>query len=187
MQGREGGDELVAAFARWAAEQRTVSAAGSRSRERSLREQAAASATWAGTLVDLAERGAPVTAVIGQDRRSGRIVGVGQDFFVLDTRSGRHVLVVLGAVDALWPDQTASPLPAGPAGDRGGAIDLTMMMALALLAEERAPICLTTTSGIDTAGDLLAAGEDVLTVRTEAPNRRLAHVPFSAVAICELR
>jgi hypothetical protein len=184
MQGRDGGDELVAAFARWAADQRAVSAAGSRARERSLREQAAASATWVGTLVDLAERSASVTAVTGQQRRSGRIVGVGRDFFVLDTRSGRSDLVVLGAVDALWPDQTATQLPAG---DRGGAIDLSLMMALARLAEERAPICLTTTSGIETAGDLVAAGEDVLTVRTEAPNRRLAHVPFSAVAVCELR
>jgi hypothetical protein len=106
---------------------------------------------------------------------------------VLDARSGHHDLVVLRAVDALWPDRTANPQPAGPAGDRGGAIDLSLMMALALLAEERAPICLTTTSGIETAGDLLAAGEDVLTIRTDVPNRRLAHVPFSAVAMCELR
>jgi hypothetical protein len=187
MQGREGGDEVVAAFSRWAAEQRTVSAAGSRSRERSLREQAAASATWAGALVDLAEGGAPVTAVIGRQRRTGRIVGVARDFFVLETRTGRSDLVVLRAVDALWPDQTVGPRPAGPAGDRGGAIDLSLMMALAVLAEEHAPIGLTTTSGIEIAGDLLAAGEDVLTVRTDAPNRRLAHVPFSAVAICELR
>jgi hypothetical protein len=184
MQGRDRGDELVAAFARWAADQRAVSAAGSRSRERSLREQAAASATWAGTLVDLAERGAPVTAVVGHQRRSGRIVGVGRDFFVLDTRSIRSALIVLSAVDAVWPDQTASPLPAS---DRNGAIDLTLMMALALLAEERAPVCLITTSGTESAGNLLAAGEDVLTVRTEAPNRRLVHVPFSAVAVCELR
>jgi hypothetical protein len=184
MHGRERGDELVAAFARWAADQRAVSAAGSRARERSLREQAAASATWAGTLVDLAESSAPVTAVIGHQRRGGRIVGVGRDFFVLDTRSGRSDLIALSAVDAVWPDQTASPLPAG---DRDGAIDLTLMMALALLAEERAPICLVTTSGIETAGNLVATGEDVLTVRTEAPNRRLAHVPFSAVAVCELR
>jgi hypothetical protein len=184
MQGRDRGDELVAAFARWAADQRAVSAAGSRSRQRSLREQAAASATWAGTVVDLAERGALVTVVVGQQRRGGRIVGVGRDFFVLDARSSRCALIVLSAVDALWPDQTATTLPAG---DRRGAIDLTLMMALALLAEERAPVCLTTTSGIETAGNLVATGADILTIRTETPNRRLAHVPFSAVAVCELR
>jgi hypothetical protein len=178
------GDELVAALDRWAASQRAASAAAGRARERSLREQAATLATWTGILVDLAEHGASVTAVLANQRRRGRIVGVGRDFFVLDAHPGRPALVRSDAVASLWPDHAAAVLPAGA---RGGEIDLSLMMAVALLAEERSPICVISTTGGETAGDLVAAGEDVLTVRTDASMRRLAYVPLGAVAICELR
>jgi hypothetical protein len=61
------------------------------------------------------------------------------------------------------------------------------MMALALLAEERSPVSLTTTAGIETTGDLVAAGEDVLTVRTDSSRRRVAYIPLRALTWCELR
>jgi hypothetical protein len=177
-------DDFVSALDRWAASQRTASAAASRARERSLREQAATLATWTGILVDLAEQGAPVTAVVANQHRRGRIVGVGRDFFVLDAHPGRTALVRADAVASLWPEGAGAPLPAG---SRGGAIDLTLLMALALLAEQRSPVCLATTAGLETAGDLLAAGEDILTLRTDSSRRRLAYVPLQAVAWCELR
>jgi hypothetical protein len=181
---RQRGDELVAALDRWAATQRAAAAAAGRARERSLREQAATLATWTGVLVDLAERGAPVTAVVANQRRRGRVVGVGRDFFVLDARPGRTGLARSDAVVSLWPNLA----PAGPpAGARGGPIDLSLMMALALLAEERSPVCVTAATGFETTGDLIAAGEDVLTVRTESSTRRLAYVPLRSVAWCELR
>jgi hypothetical protein len=177
-------DELVAAFGRWAAAQRTESAATSRARERSLREQAAASATWIGTLVDLAEHRTEVTVAVNQKRRRGRLVGVGRDFCVLDhAGQGQTDLVALGAVSALWPDPAATPFASGA---RDGTIDLTLSMAFALLVEQRARIRLVTRTGDETAGDLITAGEDLLTVRTEPPTRRLVYVPLGAVAICEL-
>jgi hypothetical protein len=182
-QGRRG-DELMAALDRWAADQRAASAAAGRARERSLREQAASMATWTGILVDLAEQGAPVTAVLANQRCRGHVVGVGRDFFVLDAHPGRPALIRSDTVASLWPEQPAAPLPAGT---RGGALDLSLMMALALLAEERSPVCVTTTTGLETAGDLIAVGEDVLTVRTDSSARRLAYVPVGAVAMCELR
>jgi hypothetical protein len=185
VQPRPHGDEVVAAFARWAAEQRTTSAAADRSRARSLREQASASATWKGMLVDLAEQDTPVTAVVAGQRRSGQIVGVGQDFFVIQPRQGRPALVCLDAVSALWPEMDS--LPAPPAGDRSPAISLSLLSALARLAEDRCPMGLLTRAGFEVAGDLVAAGEDVLTVRTAPPARRLVSVPFGAVALCELR
>jgi hypothetical protein len=181
---RPRGEDLVASLDRWAASQRTASAAASRARERSLREQAATLATWTGILVDLAEQGAPVTVVVANQHHRGRIVGVGRDFFVLDAHPGRSALVRSDAVVSISPEGAAAPLPAGA---RGGAIDLSLMTALALLAEERSPVCLATTTGLETAGDLLAAGEDVLTVRTDSPRRRLAYLPLRAVAWCELR
>ena len=44
---------------------------------RSLHEQATASATWTGILVDLAEQAALVTAVVAGRRRHGRVAGIG--------------------------------------------------------------------------------------------------------------
>jgi hypothetical protein len=187
------GDELVAALDRWAAAQRVASAAAGRARERSLREQAATLATWTGILVDLAEKRAPVTVVLANQRRRGRLVGVGSDFFVLDASPARTALGRSDAVTSLWPEDAAASLPAG---GRMATIDLSLMMALALLAEERSPIRLTTTTGLEIAGALLAAGEDVLTVRTDSSAisatsatsaRRSAYLPLSAVAWCELR
>ncbi len=73
------------------------------------------------------------------------------------------------------------------AGDRGPAIDLPLMTALAMLAEEHSPVSLISTTGVETAGELVAAGDDVLTLRTPPPSRRLIYVPASALAVCELR
>jgi hypothetical protein len=185
MEEGQEGDDLVAAFARWAAGQRAASAAASRARERSLREQAAASATWAGVIVDLAEQHASVTVAAGSQKRAGRVVGAGRDFFVLDGAGhGRIILVALDAVGAIWPDHAVAALPAGA---RRGAIDMTLMTALALLVEQRAPIWITSPSGLQTAGELVAAGEDVLTLRSDPAARRLTYVPLAAVAMCELR
>jgi hypothetical protein len=177
------GDDFVAALDRWAAAQRAAAGAASRARERSLREQAATQARWTGILVDLAEQGAQVTAVVANRHRRGRIVGVGRDFFVLEAHPGRTGLARSDAVASLWPEHGA----ALPGGTRGAAIDLSLVMALALVAEERSPVCLVTPAGLETSGDLVAVGEDVLTVRTEPPGRRLAYVPLGAVAWCELR
>ncbi len=185
VQERQGGDALVAAFARWAADQRTAAAAGQRTRERSLREQATASATWTGILVDLAEQAALVTAVVAGRRRHGRVAGMGRDFCVLESEHNRTALIGLNAVSALWPEDLPASQP--PTGDRTPTLDLSMMAALALLAEERAPVAVVTTDGVETAGDLLAVGEDVLTLRAGGSTRRLALVPRHAVAVCELR
>jgi hypothetical protein len=185
VQPGPGADELVAAFARWAADQRAATAASDRSRERSLREQAGASATWLGVLVDLAEQATAVTAVAAGQRRRGRIVGVGRDFCVLESDHGRTALVLLRAISEVRPDSGATG--GLPAGDRDAAIDLSLIMALALLAEDRHPVGLVTGAGIESTGVLVAAGEDVITLRIDPLGRRLAYVPLSAVAICELR
>ncbi len=59
--------------------------------------------------------------------------------------------------------------------------------ALALLADERSPVGLISGGGLETVGELVAAGDDVLTVRTAPPARRLVYVPLDSVAVCELR
>ncbi len=182
---RSPGEELVAAFVRWAADQRTATAAADRVRERSLRDQAAATATWMGVLVDLAEQAAVVTVMVAGQRRSGHLVGVGRDFCVLQTAHGRAVLISLPEIAQLWPDSGRGDDP--PTGDRPPSIDLPLMTGLALLAEERSPVVLVSGYGLETAGELVAVGEDVVTLRTAPPARRLVHVPTSRVAVCELR
>jgi hypothetical protein len=179
------GEELVAAFARWAADQRAAVAAEDRVRERSLREQATATATWVGILVDLAEQAAAVTVVVAGLRRSGRLIGVGRDFCVLQSARRRIALIAVHEIVQLWPDGHTAGGP--PAGDRRPSIDLTLTSALALLAEERSPVSLISGNGLDTTGELVAVGDDVLTLRAALPVRRLVHVPISSVAVCELR
>ena len=73
------------------------------------------------------------------------------------------------------------------AGGRGPALDLSLIAALSMLAEERSPVCFVTSTGDETAGELVAAGEDVLSLRSGPPERRLAYVQLTAVALCDLR
>jgi hypothetical protein len=176
---------LVAAFARWAADQRTAAAAANRVRERSLRDQAAATATWVGVLVDLAEQAAVVTMVVAGQRRSGHLMAVGRDFCVLQAEHGRAALISVREIVQLWPEVRSNEGPL--AGDRRASIDLPLLSALALLAEERSPVGLVSGGGHEISGELVAVGDDVLTVRTRPPARRLVYVPVTGVAVCELR
>jgi hypothetical protein len=177
------GDELVAAFDRWAAEQRAADAAASRAKERSLRDQAQGSATWTGFLVDLAEAEDTVTLAIAGRRRSGRVVGVGADFLVLEQGNGRPALVARDAVSALWPERSA----ALASGDRPPRLDLDLAAALSLLAEDCQPLAVTVGDGEEVVGDLVSVGEDVCSLRSPAPARRVCHLPLAAVRVCELR
>jgi hypothetical protein len=201
VEGRDPIDDLVDALGRWAAADRAARAAGDRSRERVLREQAGAAATWSGVLVDLAERRAAVTLAVAGARRSGRLVGIGQDFVVFDQRGGHPALVILDAIDAVW---TEDPVGAGSAvGSRPAALDLSLVAALAGLADERTPVALLLSGGDEVTGDLVGMGADVLTVRRPSGGRtgaatsgsghrgggqrRAIVVPVGAVALCELR
>lgn len=184
MQEGTGGEELVAAFAQWAEGQRLSAAASGRSRERSLRALAAASATLVGVLVDLAEREARVAVSAGGVQRSGRIVGVGADFCVLDAgAAGGASLVVTAALSTVWPEGRSS----GPAGgSRVAALEMSLGSALSLLAEERTPVRLALRGGEQLAGELSAAGDDVVTVTVKGGRLRHAHVAVSALAVCDL-
>ena len=104
---------------------------------------------------------------------------------MLEPGQGRTALIALLQVSELWPEGPWRHDPSG--GDRSPALDLSLIAALALLAEDRSPVGLFSTGGLETAGDLVAAGDDVLTLRTGLPVRRLVYVPLRAVAVCELR
>jgi hypothetical protein len=178
------GDDLVAAFHRWAAGERTTEAARNRTRERWLRDQASASASWAGVLVDLAEQAATVVIGLGSLRCTGRIVAVARDFCVVQQAGGRPVLIALDAISAVYP---APGEVASPGGDRRPGLALSMAGALAALADERTRVSLTLSDSEAVEGQLIAVGEDVITLRTEASSRRSVYVRLASIRSCEIR
>ncbi len=187
--GRGGGqpqpDDFLAELARWSAGDRAARAAAERSRTRALVDQSAATATWAGLLVDLAEASAEVTVAMGEVRLTGRLVGAGRDFAVLEGHRTRPVLVRIDAITALTP-AAASGAATAPGGRRRPALELTLADVLDALAGEQAPV--TVRSGAEAvSGSLVACGRDLITVRAEGPARRPVYVPISGLAYVELR
>jgi hypothetical protein len=176
------GDELVRAFARWAAGARAQSAAEGRARRRWLGEQATATANLRGLLVDLAEQAAPVALWVPEHRYAGRLIGVGRDFCVISPTTGRPAVIALPWLSAISPER-AAPLPAG---DRSPALELSLIAAFAAMAEERLPVSIKVRSkAFD--GEVHSVGEDVITLRGGPPARQMVHVPAVAVMSCELR
>lgn len=180
------GDDLVAAFARWAADQRVDEAARQRSRERWLRQQAVEEATLVGVLTDLAERRTDVVASTRTRQVTGRLLGVANDFFVVEDRDGTGVLV---ATEHLASVSAAARADAS--GDRPAPLSMRLIDALGLLAADRGPIRLGLTSGEAVAGDLVAVGRDVVTLRGHRPGRghgpaRL-YVALGAIEVCTPR
>ena len=174
------GDRLLAAFARWAADERTAQAARMRSRERSLRDQAAGEATWSGLLVDLAETAGEVTLEVGSKTLRGGLVGVGAGFCVLVQDGRRPALIPTDRIVALWKEKAAS-------GSRFPHLDLTFEAALSGLADERSPVCVVLTGGSQVTGELVRSGTDLVSIRTDPPTRRTVHVRTGHIEICELR
>lgn len=170
-------DELVRAFGRWAADQRAEEAAGARSRERWLREQAAGSATFTGTLVDLAEQRADVAIVVGARTVTGRLVGVGRDGCVVAEASGAATVVPIARISAL---RLAGRRPAlrAAAGERSPAGLWTVTDALEALAADRAPVRLGLRGGETLRGVVVAVGRDVVTLALDGMR---ALVPLGAV------
>ena len=203
------GDGLLGEIARWVASERVARAAAERSRARSLAAQSVATATWAGVLVDLAERAAPVSVAVTGARISGRMVGVARDFCVVELGDGRPAVIRLDAITEVstsaGPGGPGSGGPgsrapgsrglgsggpgaggSAPGGSRRPAASVSMVDVLEAAAAEASPVSLHTPSGMVN-GDLVALGQDVVTLRDPGPSRRRIHVPLSAVAVCVLR
>jgi hypothetical protein len=171
---------LAAALASFVGDAKADEAATARSREAFLRRTAAEDGSFAGVLVDLAERGTPVLVAGAAGRRQrGTLTAVGADFVVLRTAEGHEVLLAHRGISSVTPEAGADEV----AGDRVVAVPVGLGEALAVLAEER-PRVLVVTVGTDggVAGELRAAGRDVVSVRLEGPDRRTAYVPLANLA-----
>jgi len=155
---------------RWAADARARHSADARLRERWLRAQAEEDASLAALLVALAEREETVvlTTVAGR-RHRGPLAGVGLDFCAVTAPSGATTLV---ALDALAEVRTLEAggrrRPQAVAGDAQGRASLAVRLGdvVAQAAGQR-PRVSVQAGATSVAGDLLAVGRDVLTLRTD--------------------
>jgi len=153
---------------------RAAAAVAERRRRSMLHRQAAESGTLAGTLADLAERGATVAIGTGDGHVSrGAVRAVGADHVVLRDRLGRTVLVCLDAAAVVAVEPGTAPT----VGDRAVAASGTLLEVLSRDAER--PVLIRTMWGESVAGSLKAVGSDVLTVRTATG--RSVYVARSAV------
>jgi hypothetical protein len=160
-------DDLSDDLARLVAETRATSAIRARARERSLRQQATATATFSGVLLDLAEADAEVTTrTRGGWTLRGRVTTVGRDFVVLRSAMGGDTFVPLRALTAIR--RRPGDRPTDTTGDRRTPSSLSLVAHLADLAPDRPRISVAVDGEPEVLkGELLAVGTDVVTMRLD--------------------
>ena len=176
----EGIDRLLAELTAWSAEQRADEAARSRTVERSLRQQAAEEATFAGTLLDLAEaRRSVAVQVTGGRQYRGVAAGVGRDFVAVRSDAGRLTLIAFAHIAAVRP----SDVGVAATGSRSpGPRSLVQLLDLAVVDRPRVQVV---AAGETIVGELVAVGDDVLSVRADSGGhgeRHVAYVPAGSVS-----
>jgi hypothetical protein len=170
---------LAARLDAWLADARVEDSADARARERWLAAAAESDATFAGVLLDLAERGVPLAvATPGGRRLHGRAEVLGADFVSLRVPAGTEVLVPLGGISSV---RTApSEVPA--VGERVVTTELRLADVLGELAAERQRALLVLRGGSEAvSGELRSVGRDVVTVRTDGEPAGTAYVPLVAI------
>jgi hypothetical protein len=142
---------------------------------------ASETASWLGTLRDLAERGARVSVTTRSRRRvSGWLVGLSTDRLVLAVTGEEMLHVRLAAVRLVRPE----PGPPAPVatGDRAAPAEVTLEDVLDAVAERGGPVVLHLRDVADPLrGTLVGLGEDVATLRLEGPGRQTVYLPLAAI------
>jgi hypothetical protein len=164
---------------RWAADARVDEHADRRSRERWLEQAATGDATFAGVLIDLAERGQRVQLALATGRRVvGTVDGLGADFVAVRAVPRGDVLVPFGAID-----QVAALDDASLAAERAVATDLRLADVLGAMATERERVRVVGRDPASTvAGVLRHGGLDVVTIRTDATPATTVAIPVAALS-----
>lgn len=176
-------DELLAAFDRWASNDRADAAALARSRERWLRQQASEEATLAGSLLELSEAGVGVVLATPSARLHGLIAAVGSDCCLLVEPAGPR-LVPNDRLVSVTP--AAGPRRNTPTGARPPTLSLSFLDALTTLAADRSPVTLTLTGGSRANGELNSVTADHLQLRADGAGARLTLVALPFVEVCGL-
>ena len=148
-------------------------------RDRTAR--ASRTATWIGTLRDLAERELEVSVTTASGRRHrGALVGIATDHLALRGGGARRVLVALQAVRVVRPE------PGGRLGEMTGhrspPVDQTLADALDRCAEENLAVTVVLDGVTEPLqGYPVSIGEDVLTLRLTAGEPARVLLPVAAV------
>jgi hypothetical protein len=170
---------------RWAAEARARDAVDARVRERWLRRQAEEEATFAGLLLDLAERAVTIVVTTTANRRHpGTVEAVGTDFVALLTAGGRTAIVALRAVAAV------SPIGPGDAGlralasgddraSRSVTVGLVEVLAHAAGNVPRVQVHAGTATVV---GELRSVGADLLSVHTDGDPPATVYLSLASVS-----
>lgn len=167
---------------RWVADARAEEAAGERARQRWLRQQADEEASFAGVLVDLAERGVTVTVTAVSGRRhQGQVAAVGADFVALRGGGGRLTLVALRSVARV---RLAPPERPVSGGVRDGVADSSAVTLAEVLAQAVADRPrLSVHFGADhLLGELRAVGADVLSVSVDGQASGMTYARLASVS-----
>ena len=175
-----GSPSLAARLDAWLADARVEGSADARAREHWLRTAADADATFAGVLLDLAERGVAIAvATVGARRLQGVAHVLGADFVALRGPAGNEVLLALRAIASV----RTAPAVGVASGERVVTTELCLVDVLSELAAERARARLVVLDGTDAVtGELRAVGQDVVTVRIDGQPPATAYVRTAAVA-----
>jgi hypothetical protein len=170
---------LAARLDAWLADARVEGSADARARERWLHAASEADATFAGVLLDLAERRVGVSVDLSAGRRHhGCIEVIGADFAVLRTAGGGEALLVLAAITAV----RTAPLVEPAEGTRVVTTELRLTEVLTELTADRPRMVVVTGDGQPSVvGELRAVGYDVVTVRTATEPPATAYVPAAAI------
>ncbi len=163
---------------------RVDEATSSRATERALIGLAGEEATLVGTLLDLAERRAPVVARLRTGRSvRGIVVAVGEDWALLRENSGRVVLVCTAHLGSVRPAPGTTPSTA-VGGARPPLVTARFGAVLARLAEERREVRVMIDGETEPlAGELTSVGQDVVVVRSGPPGQPVVPVWIPLVAI----
>jgi hypothetical protein len=160
---------------------RADDAAASRRRRGWLRRQATEDASLVGVLTALAEQAATVAVTTtGGHRHVGPIRGAGACLAVIEVTGGR-AYVDLGAIETIRntaPDGAGAP---DPIGHRGGADPVTMADVLNLATVDRPGVVIGLQSGERVAGELIAAGRDMVMVRPDG-QRNVVYASLESVS-----
>lgn len=165
-------------------EERADEAVRARGRERWARQVATEAATFAATMVDLAEQHERVTLTTAAGRtHQGELRAVGADFLHLETAAGAQVYVRTDAVAAVRP---AHGIRRGEAaGERDTTTAATLHEVLALAVGDRPRVHVHSGAAEPLGGELRAVGDDVLSLRLDEA-RATVYVRLAAVTAVAL-
>lgn len=163
---------------RLAAETRADDAAASRRRTAWLGRQAEEEATFAGVLLDLADRDRAVVLHTQSGRvHRGWIEAVGTDFVGVRTATGHRTFLRLDTVATVRGQQAE----VDTTGDRPLVVEADLTTLLRSLGPSRPRVVLVVGSGgASVSGELRWVGLDVLAVRLDGGSAR-TYVPLTAI------